>query len=123
MSVLNVSNDSKNISLRRWRVMEIESLDGVRSRHVWGHDVTNNLGRSSSQIEAFDRETMTATTHSGKIYHLVGLPGNSKLGRAAWGKWCKDNGIASEADVTNDYLNVDQISTVGFEKIISSVAQ
>ncbi len=113
--------DAKKISLRRWRVMEVDSKEGVRSRHVWGHDVTNNLGRASSPIATFDRDTMTATTRSGKMYNLVGLPGNSRLGRSAWRKWCLNNGIVAEKDVTDEYLNVNQVSTVGFEKITNSV--
>lgn len=115
--------DSGKISLRRWRVMEVESKNGVRSRHVLGHDVTNNLGRASSPIETFDPESMTATSRSGKIYSLVGLPGHSKLGISAWRKWCRDNGIVSELDVTNEYFNVDLASTIEIEKIINSVSQ
>lgn len=103
--------------------MEIEAPDGIRSRHAWGHDVTNNLGRASSPIASFDKDSMTATTRSGKEYTLVGLPGNSKLGRSAWRKWCRENGIVSEVDVTDQYLNVNQVSTVGFEKINSLVNQ
>lgn len=103
--------------------MEIEAPDGIRSRHAWGHDVTNNLGRASSPIASFDKDSMTATTRSGKQYTLVGLPGNSKLGRSAWRKWCRENGIVSEVDVTDQYLNVNQVSTVGFERINSLVNQ
>jgi hypothetical protein len=123
MPLRNISNDSQKVSLRRWRVMEIEALDGIRSRHVWGHDITNNLGRASSPIASFDKDSMTATTRSGMEYILVGLPGNSKLGRSAWRKWCRENGIRTEADVTDEYLNVNQISTVGFEKINSAANQ
>lgn len=123
MSSKNVATDPENISLRRWRVMEIASTDGVLSRHVYGHDITNNLGRASSPIQAFDLETMAATTRSGKIYYLVGLPGSAKLGRAAWRKWCRENAVVSEKDVTDEYLNVNQVSTVEFEKITNSANQ
>ena len=103
--------------------MEVEAQDGSRSRHVWGHDVTNNKGRASSAIMKFDFDTMTATTRSGKNYCLVGLPGNSRLGRSAWNNWCGKNVIVSELDVTKEYLNIEQISTLGFAKINSSVSQ
>lgn len=116
-------SDPQNISLRRWRVMEIESPDGSRTRHVWGHDVTNNQGRASSPIQAFEVDSMSVTTRSGKTYKLVGLPGNAKLGRSAWLKWCRDNSVVSDQDVTDEYLNVNQISTVGFKKINSAVNQ
>lgn len=123
MSPEKVAIESGNVSLRRWRVMEIASKDGVLSRHVYGHDITNNLGRASSPIQAFDLETMTATTRSGKTYFLVGLPGSAKLGRAAWRKWCRDNAVASEKDVTDEYLNINQVSTVEFEKITNTANQ
>lgn len=117
----DIPGNPGKVSLRRWRVAEIEAKDGVRSRHVWGHDVTNNLGRASSAIKEFDYDTMTATTRSGKLYLLIGLPGDSRIGRSAWKKWCRDNGIVSEQDVTNEYLDIDDMSTVGFKKVVKSV--
>lgn len=121
MPISDIPGDPVEISLRRWRVTEIEAADGVRSRHVWGHDVTHNSGRASSAITEFNQDTMTATTRSGKLYKLIGLPGNSRIGRSAWSKWCRDNGIVSEQDVTDDYLDVSLVSTVGFKKITKSV--
>jgi hypothetical protein len=121
MPLSNVPRDSQNISLRRWRVMEIRTQNGNYSRHVLGHDVTNSQGRASSPIVNFNLDTMTATTRSGKSYRLVGLPGNSRLGNSAWKKWCSENGVVAESDVTKEYLNIDQISTVGFEKITGSL--
>jgi hypothetical protein len=122
MPIKNVP-DSQDVTLRRWRVSEIKAQDGTRSRHVWGHDVKNDLGRASSSIMKFNLETMTATTRSGRNYRLVGLPGNSRLGKSAWSNWCSSNGVVSELDVTNEYLNIDKISTVEFAKINSSVHQ
>lgn len=121
MPINEVPNDHKEISLRRWRVMEIETKDGTRTRHVWGHDVKNGLGRASSPIKEFDLDSLTATTRSGSVYRLVGVPGNSRLGKGAWSNWCKDNGVVSELDVTNEYLNVDQLSTIGFTRLRNSL--
>lgn len=118
-----VPNDSREIALRRWRVMEIELPDGTRSRHVWGHDAKNGLGRASSPIKDFDRESMTAITRSGSNYRLIGLPGNSRLGKDAWRRWCNENAIAAETDVTDQYLNIEQLSTIELNKITSTVDQ
>lgn len=71
----------------------------------------------------FDLDTMTATTRSGTKYKLIGLPGNSLVGKFAWEKWRSDNAIVSELDVTKEYLNVDQLSTVGFAKINNALTQ
>ncbi len=98
------------VDLRRWRVTEVVTSDGKRSRHLWGHDVTNASGRSSSALVTFDPRTMTVTTRSGTTYRLVGLPGNSRIGRHAWLNWCKDNGVVSSLDVTSEYLDVERLS-------------
>jgi len=108
-SVTKVPDEFKNPSLRRWRVIEVVSHDGTRSRHVYGHDVTNDAGRASSEIQEFDREAMAATTRSGRIYKLVGAPGKARSGEDAWQNWCRINGIVSEADVTHEYFNFKQL--------------
>lgn len=89
--------------------MEVVSKNGTRSRHVWGHDVTNDAGRASSGIEKFDMEAMTATTHSGRIYKLVGVPGNARSGEQAWQNWCRINGVVSAVDVTSEYFSADNM--------------
>ncbi len=98
-----------NPSLRRWRVIEVVSRTGARTRHVYGHDAANNAGRASSAIKDFDRKTMTVTTRSGKTYRLVGAPGNARIGETAWQQWCKKNAVVSEVDVTDEYFNIDQL--------------
>lgn len=121
MPTKKAQTDLQEISLRRWRVVEVEFKNGGRSRHIWGHDAKNGLGRATSQIIRFDLEAMTATTRSGRNYKLVGLPGNSRLGKDAWNKWCSDNAVVTELDVTNEYLNVDHLSTAGFARVNRSV--
>lgn len=107
--VRNVPNDYKNPALRRWRVKEVVSRNGTRSRHVYGHDVANDEGRASSSIKEFDREAMTVTTQSGRNYMLVGVLGNARSGECAWQNWCSINKIVAEADVTNEYFRIDEL--------------
>jgi hypothetical protein len=107
MAINKVPDSFKSPALRRWRVMEVVSKNGKRSRHVWGHDVANDAGRASSGIKEFDPEAMTATTHSGRVYKLVGAPGNARSGERAWQDWCSVNGVVSALDVTAEYFNVD----------------
>lgn len=109
MPISKVPRDYKSPSLRRWRVMEVVSKNGTRSRHVWGHDVANDAGRASSGIKEFNLEAMTATTHSGRIYTLVGVPGNARSGEQAWKNWCRINGVISAVDVTSEYFSVDNM--------------
>ena len=123
MPIKNTPGDSQPIKLRRWRVIEIESPDGTRSRHVCGHDVQKGRGIATSPIMEFNLEAMIAITRSGSNYRLIGLPGNSRLGRHAWKCWCSENLVVSEQDVTVEYLNVEQLSTMDMTKIISSVTR
>ncbi len=95
--------------------------NGVRSRHVWGHDVTHDEGRASSAIADFDVPSMTVVTRSGTRYRLAGLPGNARAGKLVWKKWCRMYRIVSERDVTNEYLNVDALSAGDFEIINDSI--
>jgi hypothetical protein len=88
--------------------MEVELRNGSRTRHLWGHDVTNNAGRASSRIREFDVETMTVVTLSGRIYKLIGLPGHARNGEYAWQHWCHVNGVVSETDVTEEYFSADK---------------
>lgn len=105
MTTGNVPDNYKSPILRRWRVMEVVSLDGKRSRHVWGHDVANDAGRASSSIRHFNLEEMTATTDSGRTYRLAGAPGKARSGEKAWKTWCALNGVASSRDVTAEYFD------------------
>ncbi len=86
--------------------MEVISHSGTRSRHIWGHDVTNDMGRASSGIKSFDLDAMTATTHSGTIYKLVGVPGKARSGERAWQNWCRINSVESAIDVTAEYFDL-----------------
>jgi hypothetical protein len=101
-----VSGECNILQLRRWRVMEVVSHAGQRSRHICGHDVTNDMGRASSGIKAFDLDAMTATTHSGTIYKLLGAPGNARSGERAWSNWCRINSVAGAVDVTSEYFDL-----------------
>jgi len=106
--IRKVPSDYKNPALRRWRVMEVMLRNGICSRHVWGHDITNEAGRASSAIMQFNIEDMTATTHSGRIYQLLGPPGHAHQGEYAWHNWCRINGVISENDVTHEYFDPDK---------------
>ncbi len=120
MSKAAAPKNSASVSLHQWRVMEIVTRNGDRSRHMWGHDIDNNQGRASTAIMAFDPTTMTATTRSGRNYVLAGLPGDSPLGKAAWERWCSDHGVVSESDVTGEYrrtLEPQAETTITFTKL------
>lgn len=108
----DVPDNYQDPSLRRWRVVEVVTQNGTRSRHVYGHDVTNDAGRASTAIKEFDLQTMTVTTRSGRTYKLMGAPGNARSGECAWQNWCRANGVTSEVDVTSHYFSVDNLLNI-----------
>ena len=105
------------LTVRRWRIIEVELKSGTVTRHLCGHDVSHDVGRASSPIKSFDKETMLLTTQSGSRYCLHGLPGTSKAADKAWHNWCESNEVVNERDVTHEYLDVSKVSTVGFERL------
>jgi hypothetical protein len=110
----NAGNGAQAIALRRWRVTEVVTQSGARTRHAWGHDVANDEGRVSGAIVDFRLETMTVTTSNGIRYRLAGLPAHSRKGQPVWEAWCAENDVVSERDVTNDYMDPDDVSTRQF---------
>ena len=117
MAVRKAPEESREVTLRRWCVMEVTTKQGTRSHHVHGHDVTNNFARTSSAIGEFDAHNMTVITRSGRLYKLVGLPGNYPAGKPAWATWCSSNSITTQTDVTDQYLSIDTCSTLGFDRL------
>jgi hypothetical protein len=114
---LNTIPPNSTKQLHCWRVMEAVSSGDVRTCHVCGQNAAGDTGISTSAIQEFDVANMTVKTISGKTYLLIGLPDNSRLGDGAWQKWCKDNGIAAQRDVTNDYVKVDPAPGITFKKV------
>lgn len=110
-------------SLRRWRVMEVVTQNGTSSRHVYGHDITNDTDRASTSIEEFNREAMTVTTHSGSIYKLLGVPGRSRGGAKVWKEWCDKHNVVSENDVTDEYFSVDKLFTQINEELYAGLQE
>ena len=104
-----IHSDAKTSTIRRWRVIEVEKQNGARSRHICGHDVTNDRGRASTAIREFDKEAMTAITQRGSNYKLVGIPGNSQPLEIVWRNWCRIHGVVSEVDVTDEYFDINSI--------------
>lgn len=102
--------------LHCWRVIEVVSRGDIRTRHVCGQNPTGDMGISTSAIQEFDPVEMTVKTRSGKIYVLVGQPEHSHLTKVAC-KWCKDNSIIAERDVTSEYLKADRAPTITFKRL------
>ena len=92
------------VQMSMWSVREVSSfLDEETTQHLVG--VVDGYGRVCSPIQDFDRETMTVTSRSGKLYELVGEPGLDMDAAYVFANWCRMNEITEVTDVTDQYWN------------------
>lgn len=94
------ASELPRILLSQWRVFEL--ADG--SRHFVGIDMFDRSGRVSSPIVTLDAAARQGTTHTGRIYELVGRHGWSVQAEYVWNRWCEIYGVTSYADVTDRLL-------------------
>jgi hypothetical protein len=95
------ASELPRIPLSRWRIFETE--DG--SRHFVGVDMFDSSGRVSSPIVAFDPVAREGTTHTGRIYELIGPKGSSLSVDYVWSQWCEMYEVSSYTDVTERILD------------------
>ena len=88
--------DAPEIVLSDWQVMQLEN----GSRHFVGRNLTDDEGRVSSSIVAFDPVTLRGRTLSGRVYQLRGRTGLDLDGQHVWGYWTRARGIAECVDVS-----------------------
>ena len=92
------------VQMSVWSVREV-SIPFLKeaTQHLVG--VVDGLGRVCSPIQDFNRETMTVTSRSGKLYELVGEPGLDMNAAYVFANWCRMNGVTEVTDVTVQYWN------------------
>lgn len=96
--------DEPEASMTDWSVREVQcSYNQERTQHLVGYIARHGLGRVTTAIQVFDRETMRIKTSSGRVYHLQGRPGFNADAEYIWAHWKKLNGAEEIADVTSEY--------------------
>ncbi|MHB9838296.1 hypothetical protein Q8F57_026070 [Paraburkholderia terrae] len=102
MALWNIApvTSEPEVSIARWRVLQIH--DGTK--HFVGASERDFSGRVSSGIVAFDSKTRRGRTLSGRVYQLVGSPGQSADADYVWQQWCLVNEVKSFTDVTVQFL-------------------
>jgi hypothetical protein len=94
--------DEPSVCLSSWKIVEVDG----GTRHFVGADVQDGTGRVSSGIVRFDLAALRGVTRSGRVYNLVGKPGNALDADYVWNRWRELNGVRSFSDVTQDMLTV-----------------
>ena len=88
------------LDMRSWMLIRTECGDV----HLVGYNVTESEGRVSSPLVAFDVETRTAVTRSGRRYVLIGEPGSNADASYTFAVWCEISQVAHWANVTEEVL-------------------
>lgn len=92
------------IQLRNWQIMETERGE----RHFIGYNITEGAGRVSSAIQEFDIKNRRGITNSGRIYELLGDPGNNLDAEYVWNRWKVINTVIIEKNVTEEFLFLEE---------------
>lgn len=97
------------IKLASWSIYEVSSEYWIgRTRHFVGYNLTEREGRASSAIVEFDPVAKRGVTESGRVYELVGAPGNSGDGIYTFNQWCEINKVSDCMDVTSKAFENDE---------------
>ena len=93
--------EEPEVLLSDWQVVEIPG----GTRHFVGYNQSLREGRVSSMIVEFDPATRTGITSSGRVYRLLGEPGENQDALWTWTGWCRVNGVTSATVVTEEALS------------------
>lgn len=91
-----------NVTLSEWAVVEVplNGSDQPWTRHLAGWSCEDQQGQVCSPVVAFDPNTATCTTQSGRVYRLLGVPGLCSDGAYVLGRWMSIHDLAELRDVT-----------------------
>ena len=84
--------------ISEWALYLVTNARGVRTRHLVGR--ANGEGRVSSPIKTIDVHTRTATSHSGRLYRLVGDSGFDYDGCYVFNTWLRATRTTVVREVT-----------------------
>jgi hypothetical protein len=112
-SVWNVAPVSAvpQVKLTRWQVMLLPNGD----RHFVGWDTADRQGRASTKVVEFDAATARGRTASGRVYELIGPPGNSGDAMHTWRRRMELSGAEGFIDVSAEVQAV--IDAANAEKL------
>ncbi|WP_414446773.1 hypothetical protein AB4851_08270 [Burkholderia sp. 22PA0099] len=95
-----------SVMLALWKILRVDA----GTQHFVGADTRDYTGRVSTAIVRFDAAAMVGETSSGRVYSLVGAPGDSEQADYVWDTWCVQNGIRAFEDVTEHMLTASRTS-------------
>lgn len=90
--------------MSRWGLYQVQDSTGKRTRHLVGR--ADDEGRVCSAIVQFDLERLTATTQSGRVYELRGLPGTDSDASYVFSGWLRRSGYGRVRHLTRALLRL-----------------
>lgn len=93
--------ETPEVCLARWSIREVQPRG---TRHLVGYNLTEDEGRVSSSITAYDTDRQRVMTESGRVYELVGHPGHDSDAEYVWRVWLSLLGEVTWHDVTDEYV-------------------
>lgn len=91
------------LEMSRWLVYRVTNKDGSKDDHFVGQ--VEGVGRVSSKIVNYDKETQTGVTSTGRQYALHGGPCFNFDAASVWGRWCHSYKVDEYEEVSDDYSN------------------
>ncbi len=83
-----VPTDDFARAIARWSIREvIYGNNNVPRRHLVGFILQGSLGRTSSDIQSFNKKKMVIETRSGRLHKLHGRPGDHPDSEHVWRRW------------------------------------
>ncbi len=86
-----------------YKVVKAKAHPEVFGYHFVGYDVRGGHGAVSSKIEQFDPVKMCGVTQSGRVYQLIGMPGENPDGQYTLVGWIRANELTME-DATEEFI-------------------
>ena len=100
-------DEQPTTTMTRWGLYQVRDAEGNRSRHLVGR--ADDEGRVCSAIVQFDLERLTATTQSGRVYQLRGLPGTDSDASYVFSRWLRSSGYGRVRFLTRALIRLRQI--------------
>jgi hypothetical protein len=99
--------DRPEVTLRDWAVFEVplNGLDQPWTRHFAGWSCEDRQGQVCSPVVAFDPQTGSCITKSGRVYRLRGRPGLNADAAYVWNRWKRSASVGEQRDVTREVFD------------------
>jgi hypothetical protein len=98
-------DEQPEMQMARWSIWEVGSGSSA-TRHLVGYNLIDHEGRVSSAIVEFDAVALRGRTKSGRIYELIGPPGQDGDGDYVLARWLHLNGEPEHREVTSEIVSL-----------------